>query len=529
MGEIFLSHSSKDNLLAQELCRELESEGFSCWIAPRDIDPGVKYAQVIRSAISSASILLVLLSTNSDRSIPVRRELEIARRAKVKILPIRLEVKQSFGNLDSYVSAVQWCDLVARPFGADFARLKEVLQEELGDPNTERLWKELGGQMAHRYGLRRPRALLSLDAAGIRGLITLEILARIEAVLASRSTDPTKFRLANFFDFVAGSGSGAFFAIALAQGRSTKELLEFFTAYASEMFGEQVRPFGSLFSTNPIPPSSRFFEVLQEFIGTERTLSPEGLQCLLMILVQNCVTNAPWPLTNNPLAKFNDSIRADSNRLFPLLPFARASLSWSPRARPEVFKLDSMPQPVRLSDGTFTPYANPAFLLYQMATAKPYRLEWKRGERNLLLVSVAAGDQWSILRGTRSPTNIDDLLAPFMVITTMDQDVKCRTVGRCIHGPVIDREVGDLIAREPDGQTVALSKDTGRDFTYVRYQMDLHPSELRSLGAGDLGLCDPERVFNLRSRSDLDSLREVGKLCATAVAEEHFDAVRIAV
>ena len=528
MGEIFLSHSSEDKLLAEELCRELEAEGFSCWIAPRDIDPGVEYPQALRSAISNASILLLMLSTNADQSIPIRRELEIADRAKVEILPVRLEEKKSFDNLDYYVSAVQWCDLIARPFGADLARLKEILRRKLGDPNAERLWKQLGGPLADRYALRRPRALLSLDAAGIRGLITLEVLARIESLLASRSADPHKFRLADFFDFVAGSGTGALFAIALAQGRSVQELLEFFTAYAADIFGDEVQAFGTLFSTDPIPPSSRLNRALQKFIGTDVTLSSEELRCLLMIVVQNCVTNGPWPLTNNPLAKFNDPSRVDSNRLFPLLPLARASLSWSPRAEPEVLRLDSMRQAATLSDGTFTPYANPAFLLYERATAKPYRLEWKRGERNLLLVSVAASDQ-SILRAARSATPVDALLAPFMVITSVDQDQKCRTIGRCIHGPVIDREVGDLIAREPSGQTVALSRDLGRDFTYVRYQLDLNPYELRALGAHDPRLCDPERVFNLRSRSDLDSLREVGRLAAAAVTKEHFDAVRIPV
>jgi len=39
-----------------------------------------------------------------------------------------------------------------------------------------------------------------------------------------------------------------------------------------------------------------------------------------------------------------------------------------------------------------TPYNNPAFLLYRMATVAQYRLGWQSGEDNLLLVSVGTGN-----------------------------------------------------------------------------------------------------------------------------------------
>jgi len=36
-------------------------------------------------------------------------------------------------------------------------------------------------------------------------------------------------------------------------------------------------------------------------------------------------------------------------------------------------------------------YNNPAFHLYRMATHPAYRLGWKTGERNLLLISMGTG------------------------------------------------------------------------------------------------------------------------------------------
>ncbi|HEY8650786.1 MAG TPA: hypothetical protein VIL70_07720, partial [Chthoniobacterales bacterium] len=58
-----------------------------------------------------------------------------------------------------------------------------------------------------------------------------------------------------------------------------------------------------------------------------------------------------------------------------------------------------------------------------------------------------------------------------------DQDINCRTVGRCIFGPPLDREVGNLV---PD---VPIEEDLGRDFLYARYD-----AELTREGLDDLGL-----------------------------------------
>jgi hypothetical protein len=52
-------------------------------------------------------------------------------------------------------------------------------------------------------------------------------------------------------------------------------------------------------------------------------------------------------------------------------------------------------------DGGITPYNNPAFLLFRMATQPAYRLEWKTGEQRLLLVSVGTGMAPNLVRQVR--------------------------------------------------------------------------------------------------------------------------------
>ena len=50
--QFFISHSSNDKKVANDLCDSLETIGYRCWIAPRDIPPGSRYESEIVNAIN---------------------------------------------------------------------------------------------------------------------------------------------------------------------------------------------------------------------------------------------------------------------------------------------------------------------------------------------------------------------------------------------------------------------------------------------------------------------------------------------
>ena len=56
--DVFISHSVKDKTIADAVCATLESEGIRCWIAPRDVMPGVDYGKSIVGAIKQVRILV---------------------------------------------------------------------------------------------------------------------------------------------------------------------------------------------------------------------------------------------------------------------------------------------------------------------------------------------------------------------------------------------------------------------------------------------------------------------------------------
>jgi hypothetical protein len=167
-------------------------------------------------------------------------------------------------------------------------------------------------------------------------------------------------------------------------------------------------------------------------------------------------------------------------------------------------------------DGGMTPYNNPAFLLYRMATAPAYRLGWPTGEGNLMIVSVGTGAAPTLGPEALAPeTNIAATLAglpgALMYGASVDQDINCRLVGRCVHGAPIDRELGDMIPRDDQGRPVPLGQDLQRHFLYARYNADLSAEGLTALGISDV---DREAVRRLDAVDHVNDLLRIGRTAA---------------
>jgi hypothetical protein len=60
-----------------------------------------------------------------------------------------------------------------------------------------------------KFATTRPRRLLALDGGGIRGVMSLEILRKIERDLAAATGKGASFRLGDFFDYIGGTPARA--------------------------------------------------------------------------------------------------------------------------------------------------------------------------------------------------------------------------------------------------------------------------------------------------------------------------------
>jgi patatin-like phospholipase len=380
--------------------------------------------------------------------------------------------------------------------------------------------------LAERYEIRPgkeppPRKLLALDGGGIRGILTLEVLLRIEQLLAEATGTGERFRLSDFFDYIGGTSTGAIIAAGLARGMSVGELLDFYQQTGPAMFDKAF----ILYRLKYLYNSEPLAQELQNTFGADTNLLPENLKCLLLVVTRNVTTDSPWPISSNPLARYNEASRRDCNLRIPLWQLVRASTAAPVFFAPEVLQWDpeDPAKTFKFVDGGLTPYNNPAFLLARMATQAPYHLHWKTGEKNLLLISVGTGAAPRLDADVYSRDNIVQNLAnipsALMYGAQVDQDINCRMVGRCVYGEVIDRELGDLIPRDANGEIMPLSRDLGRAFLYARYNADLSSPWLNRMGLGDI---DPGKVSKLDSVDYIGDLRRVGRRVGQEVKIEHF-------
>src|SRR4051794_28713523 len=86
-----------------------------------------------------------------------------------------------------------------------------------------------------RLEARRQRKLLAIDGGGIRGVLALEILGKVEAKLRDKMGDKT-LRLGDYFDFIGGTSTGAIVAAGLAKGMQVQEILDFYIRCGADIF-----------------------------------------------------------------------------------------------------------------------------------------------------------------------------------------------------------------------------------------------------------------------------------------------------
>ncbi len=358
------------------------------------------------------------------------------------------------------------------------------------------------------------KALLALDGGGIRGLLTLQILRKIESLARSRSRNPD-LRLSDCFDFIAGTSTGGMIAASLSLGKSVDEVERFYLENAKAIFTRNSNLLKRLITSRY--ESSTLELALQSVFGKDTTLGSTKLRTLLMLVMLNASTSSPWPLTNNPNAKFNELSQwgSASNLHLPLWKLVRASAAAPFYFEPERIEIEN--RPFLFFDGGLTPYNNPAFKLFQMATLPQYRLCWPTGKERILLVSVGTGllPKDLIHRSIESVNFVKAVPAAahaLMYTSAVEQDMICRSFSWVVAGDPIDSEVGDFHESAVIGEREL--------FTYARYNADLSPKGLSRLGL----FYDDPVTFSLDCLNSINACLEVGRRVADeSVKQEHFE------
>lgn len=352
--------------------------------------------------------------------------------------------------------------------------------------------------------------ILTLDGGGIRGVFSLEILLRIETLLREHFRDP-KLILADHFEFFAGTSTGAIIATGLSWGMTVEEILELYVQHGTTMFQHvpwyhPVRRF--LVSRYEAKPLSDMLRRIFSEDGKGEVpalLDTKRLKTLLLLVMRNHTTGSAWPVTNNPLAMYNQSDLPDCNLKVPLWKLVRASAAAPIFFDPEEIMLGD--QRHVFVDGAVTPYNDPALIAALTAVLPCYRLGWEAGPDKIRLISVgtmrfslaAANEN---IRRMWVGYNVPRIVAALLQGIAFEQDYLCRCLGQCIHGEELDSEIGNLEGAALPGRSW---------FSYVRYN-----KSYMGKAAEELMQKTPE-LAELDAVRAVPLLREVGR----AYAEEH--------
>jgi hypothetical protein len=358
----------------------------------------------------------------------------------------------------------------------------------------------------HLFGPGHKR-ILSLDGGGVRGAATIAFLEKLETEISEIEGRPT--RLAEWFDLIGGTSTGAIIASALALGYGASELNDFYRQLAPRIFK---RSYFRLSGWQAKFDSKRLMQELAAVIG-KRTLDSEDLLTGLCVVLKRMDTGSAWIVMNNPRSAFWETPSDNAfvgNRHLPLANLVRASTAAPSFFDPELIEI-AAGQPAGLFiDGGLTPHNNPALVLLMVALLPAYGLNWKIGADNLTVVSVGTGS----FRATLNPLEATRLSAIGLAVRSLtamiseSQQLVLTLMTYLGQSPVpwpINSEIGDL------GKVVA---QTGNLFRFLRYDIRLEEKWLKeSLGeiVSDKALKGLRQMDNA---SSMPMLYELGRKAA---------------
>lgn len=350
----------------------------------------------------------------------------------------------------------------------------------------------------------RPKRILALDGGGLRGILTLGILARIEALLRDRHGGNENFRLAHYFDLIAGTSTGAIIAAALAQGWTVAQVLGEYQTLGDKVFTRSLFRQGLLRAKYDEQALSK---ELQRVYGKNTLLGGKQLGTGLLLVTKRLDTGSPWPVLNNPRGRYfgGDTKGRLGNGEYPLWQVVRASTAAPMFFDPETMTIAERDgsEPVRGSfvDGGVSPFNNPALQALMAATMDGYRIGWPTGADKLLLVSLGTGTpDPAVAKASVAASHAIGALLSLMQDCATLQQTMLQWMSSSPTARVIDRELGDL-RHDLLAQAPLLS--------YLRYDVDLSAAAARQL---DPQIGDDKFVAGLSKMDSPENMPALHKL-----------------
>ena len=352
-----------------------------------------------------------------------------------------------------------------------------------------------------------PKRILALSGGGVRGALTVAFLERIEALL-DRSHG-RQVRLAEHFDLIGGTSTGALIAAALAMGCRTAELKRFYLDTARLVFMPRAWQVPMLHAKFDEMALRRQIEAV---LG-DRPLGTPDMLTGFAAITKRMDTGSVWMVSNNPAAPYwEDGEGYIGNRHYPLANLVRASTAAPHFFDPELLPIlpVAAPAPGRrpargrtppetaghglFIDGGVSPYNNPSLALLQLVSLGGHGLSWTLSPDMLTITSIGTGG----FRHRLAPEGLGVGRMPrlaFQALLTVMSDAEklgmtmMQWLGETAQPWPIDSEIGTMAGDAPPG---------GKLFRFLRYDVQLEQDWLEA----ELGIAASARSLAAWRRID---------------------------
>jgi TolB-like protein len=223
-SKVFISHSTKDKIIANAVCEHLEAAGIDCWIAPRNIEAGADWTEGIMRGLARSQVFVLLFSGHANDSEHVRREVGKAFSLRLPVIPFRIEAIEPRGSFAYFLDSVQWLDATKPPLEPYFTVLTERVkwlltngaQSELRSPLVPEKKLQSPIAPARKNGRWLPAVLLAGTAAiiacGVSLFIANKQTASESESIAQNVVVPAKSVAVLPFESLSENKDDAYFA-----------------------------------------------------------------------------------------------------------------------------------------------------------------------------------------------------------------------------------------------------------------------------------------------------------------------------
>ncbi|MBW1298123.1 patatin-like phospholipase family protein [Aquimarina litoralis] len=348
------------------------------------------------------------------------------------------------------------------------------------------------------------KKILALDGGGIRGVLTLGYLEKIEETIQKKENNPN-LKLCEYFDLIGGTSTGAIIAAGLSIGMKTSEIKDLYLHLGDKIFGKKRSFFKNPFKWYKADYDYKPLEEELKKVFKNYTLGSDEIKTSLCIITKRIDTLSTWPLTNHPNAKYYDQ-----NKGILLHKLIRASTAAPTYFQPQKINVGANELGTFI-DGGVSLANNPALQLFLLATLKGFPFKWETGVDKLAIYSLGTGTftkRYNYEKMLKKGKLGWAKLMPEIFME--DANYLNQTLLQYMSQPPstskqIDREIGDL---RNDNLT------SNPLLHYIRYNVLLDENELNDLGFANLTANQIDSLREMSESKNKELLYEIGAKAA---------------